>query len=150
MYMNQWEYTSIFSVENSVTVKHSYPLVICKFCLSPSQGNGFKKEFQRVRVTLMAPLLAFAWGPQMTNSAPDGKRWWWWRWQALTLSGALLAPQDQAGNMLLSPMPLLLLLLLILLLLLQTTLLLCKFLLLFHGLELLLELRNMQSSSQHT
>lgn len=52
--------------------------------------------------------------------------------------------------MLLSPMPLLLLLLLVLLLLLlQTTLLLCKFLLLFHGLELLLELRNMQTSSQH-
>ena len=53
--------------------------------------------------------------------------------------------------MLLSPMPLLLLLLLVLLLLLllQTALLLCEFLLLFHGLELLLELRNMQDSTQH-
>ena len=51
--------------------------------------------------------------------------------------------------MLLSPMPLLLLLLLALLLLLQTTLLLYKFLLLLHGLELVLELRNTQASSQH-
>lgn len=47
-------------------------------------------------------------------------------------------------------MPLLLLLLLVLLLLLlQTTLLLCKFLLLFHGLELLLKLRNKQALHQH-
>lgn len=50
-------------------------------------------------------------------------------------------------------MPLLLLLqlvlLLLLLLLLQTTLLLCKFLLLLHGLKLLLELRNTQALSQH-
>lgn len=46
-------------------------------------------------------------------------------------------------------MPLLLLLLLVLLLLLQTALLLCEFLLLFHGLKLLLELRNMPASSQH-
>lgn len=56
--------------------------------------------------------------------------------------------------MLLSPMSLLLLLLLVLLLLLllllQTTLLLCKFLLLFHGLELLLELKYMQASSQQS
>lgn len=52
--------------------------------------------------------------------------------------------------MLLSPMPLLLLLLLVLLLLLlQTALLLRKFLLLFHGLELLLELRHTQAPSQH-
>lgn len=52
--------------------------------------------------------------------------------------------------MLLSPMPLLLFFQLVLmLLLLQTALLLCEFLLLLHGLELLLELRNMQVSSQH-
>lgn len=52
--------------------------------------------------------------------------------------------------MLLPSMPLLLLLLLVLLLLLlQTAFLLCEFLLLFHGLELLLELRNTRASSQH-
>lgn len=52
--------------------------------------------------------------------------------------------------MLLSPMPLqLLLLLVLLLLLLQTALFLSEFLLLFHGLELLLELGNMQANRQH-
>lgn len=77
----------------------------------------------------------------------------WWRWWALTLSRALLAPEDEAGDVLLSPMPLLLLLLLILLLLLlllQTTLFLCQFLLLLHGLELLLKLRNAHTARQQT
>lgn len=74
-----------------------------------------------------------------------------WRWWALTLSRALLAPEDEAGDVLLSPMPLLLLLLLILLLLLlQTTLFLCQFLLLLHGLELLLKLRNVHTACQQT
>lgn len=75
----------------------------------------------------------------------------WWRWWALTLSRALLAPEDEAGDVLLSPMSLLLLLLLILLLLLlQTTLFLCQFLLLLHNLELLLKLRNVHTARQQT
>lgn len=104
-----------------------------------------------MRVTIKGSPACFCLGPSEWLIQPlMVRRWWWWRCRALTLSRALLAPEDQAGNMLLSPMPLLLLLLLVLLLLLlQTTLLLCKFLLLFHGLELLLELRNMQTSSQH-
>lgn len=84
---------------------------------------------------------------------PRSKARRWWRRWALTLSRALLAPEDEAGDVLLSPMPLLLLLLLILLLLLlllQTTLFLCQFLLLLHGLELLLKLRNVHTTSQQT
>lgn len=74
-----------------------------------------------------------------------------WRWRALTLSGALLGPEAQAGDVLLSSMLLLLFFLLVLLLLLlQAALLLRKFLLLLHGLQLLLKLGNRRVSNQHT
>lgn len=72
------------------------------------------------------------------------------RWRALTLSGALLGPEAQAGDVLLPSMLLLLFFLLVLLLLLlQATLLLGKFLLLLHGLQLLLKLGNKRGSHQH-
>ncbi|TNN78399.1 hypothetical protein EYF80_011383 [Liparis tanakae] len=57
------------------------------------------------------------------------------------------ADMFDAGHMLLSPIPLLLLLLLALLLL-QTTFLLCKLLLLLHGLEIMLELRERKCRPQ--